>query len=76
MTNTYSSVAKRFQVSPTYVIDLFDKRVDLKRLTLPDVLCIDEVYGRKLTNKEYCFVLYSPQWQKIIDVLDSRKNLI
>lgn len=74
-TNTYSSVAKRFQVSPTYVIDLFDKRVDLKRLTLPDVLCVDEVYGRKLTNKGYCFVLYSPQWRKIIDVLDSRKKL-
>lgn len=51
MTNTYSSVAKRFQVSPAYVIDLFDKRVDLKGLTLPDVLCVDEIYDRKLTNK-------------------------
>ncbi len=75
MTNTYSSVAKRFQVSPTYVIDLFDKRVDLKRLTLPDVLCVDEVYGRKLTNQGYCLDLYSPQWRKIIDVLNYRKNL-
>jgi len=75
MTNTYTHVAKKYQVSPTYVMNLFDKRVDLKRLTLPPVLCIDEVYGRKLTRKGYCFVLYSPQRRKIIDILDSRKKL-
>lgn len=74
MTNTYSAVAKKFQVSSTYVLNLFDRSVDLKRLTLPQVLCIDEVYGRKLTHKGYCFVMYSPQWNKIIDILDSRKK--
>ncbi len=74
-TNTYTAVAKKYQVSPTYVINLFDTRVDLKRLTLPQVLCIDEVYARKLVKNGYCFVLYSPQWRKIIDVLDNRKKL-
>lgn len=75
MTNTYTAVGKKFQVSTTYVINLFDIKVDLKRLSLPEVLCIDEVYGRKLTYKGYCFVLYAPQWKKVVDILDSRKKL-
>ena len=75
MTNTFTAVAKKYQVSTTYVINLFDKKVELKRLNLPEVLSIDEVYGRKLTYKGYCFVLYAPQWKKIVDVLDSRKKL-
>lgn len=75
MTNTFTAVAKKYQVSTTYVINLFDKKVELKRLNLPEVLSIDEVYGRKLTYKGYCFILYAPQWKKIVDVLDSRKKL-
>ena len=70
-----ADIAKKYQVSTTYVINLFDKKVELKRLNLPEVLSIDEVYGRKLTYKGYCFVLYAPQWKKIVDVLDSRKKL-
>lgn len=74
-TKTYSSVAKDFGVSPTYVINLFDTKVDLKRLTLPQVLCIDEVHAKKLTKHSYCCVLYAPQWKKIIDILDSRHKI-
>lgn len=69
---TYTSVAKEFNVSPTYVMYLFDKKVDIKRQTLPSVLAIDEVYSRKLTKTKYCCVLYAPHYRKIIDVLDSR----
>ena len=54
---------------------MFDRKVDLKRLQLPQVLCIDEVYAKKLTKHSYCCVLYSPQWKKIIDILDSRHKL-
>ena len=74
-TRTYSSVAKEFGVSPTYVVNLFDKKVDLKRLILPQVLCIDEVYSKKLTKHSYCCVLYAPQWRKIVDIIDSRHKL-
>ena len=74
-TRTYTSVAKEFNVSTSYVIDMFDRKVDLKRLQLPQVLCIDEVYAKKLTKHSYCCVLYSPQWKKIIDILDSRHKL-
>ena len=74
-TNTYSAVAKTFNVSTSYVVDLFDRKVDLCRLQLPQVLCIDEVYAKKLTKTSYCCVLFSPQWKKIIDVLPSRHKL-
>ena len=77
-TKTYSAIAKEFEVSTTYVMTLFDQKIDLKRLQLPQVLCIDEVYAKKLTKHSYCCILYSPQWKKIIDVLNSRHkfNLI
>jgi transposase len=74
-TKTYSAVAKEFDVSTTYVTNLFDTKVDIPRLKLPEVICIDEVYLKKLVNKSYCFIIYSPQWRKIIDVLDSRHKL-
>lgn len=73
-TRTYSSVAKEFDVSVSYVINLFDTKVDLKRLNLPPVLCIDEVYAKRLVKNSYCCVLFSPQWKKIIDVVDSRRK--
>lgn len=71
--STYSSIAKRFNVSPTYVTNLFDKKVDLKPLPLPEVMCVDEVYSKRLSSYKYCFIIYSPQDKKIIDVVDSRK---
>ena len=73
-TNSYSKVAQQFGVSPTYVQNLFDKKVQLNRLNLPHVLSIDEVYIRKLTKTRYCCILYAPAWQKIVDVLECRKK--
>lgn len=72
---TFTQVAKKFNVSTTYVQNLFDKKVSLRRLSLPTVLCIDEVYSRRLTKHKYCCVLYAPQWKKIVDILPSRHKL-
>lgn len=72
--STYTSVAKRFEVSPTYVTNLFDRKVDLKRNTLTQVICVDEVYSRKISRTSYCFVIYSPQLRKILDILNSRHS--
>ena len=69
---TFTSIAKRYGVSVTYVQNLFDKKVDIKRGKLPEVLAIDEVYVRKVTKYKYCCVLYDPIHHKIIDVLDCR----
>lgn len=72
---TFTQVAKDFNISPTYVQNLFDKKVSLKRLSLPNVLCIDEVYSKRLTKHKYCCVLYAPQWKSIVDILPSRHKL-
>ena len=69
---TYIQVAKRFNVSPTYVINTFDKKVDIKRLELSPVICVDEVYSKRLSFHHYCFIIYNPKDRKIIDVLESR----
>ena len=71
-TRTYTSIAKEFNVSSTYVMNLFDKKVDIKREPLPHVLAIDEVYSKRLTRTKYCCVLYDPHKRRIVDILDSR----
>lgn len=72
ITATYTEVAKKFEVSPTYVINTFDKKVDLHRLELSEIICVDEVYSKKLSYHHYCFIIYNPKDRKIIDVLDTR----
>lgn len=69
---TYTEVAKRFDVSQTYVVNLFDKKVDLKRLQLSQIMCVDEVYSKRLSYHHYCFIIYNPIDKKVIDVLESR----
>lgn len=71
---TFTSIAKRYGVSTTYVQNLFDKKVDIKRGILPEVLAIDEVYIKKVSKYNYCCVLYDPINHKIIDVLDCRRK--
>ena len=72
ITATYKSVAQKYNVSTTYVQNTFDKNVSLSRLPLPEVMCVDEVYSKKLSYHKYCFIVYSPMDRKIIDVMPSR----
>ena len=73
-TNTFKKLAAKYDVSPTYISNLFDRKVDIKRGVLPEVLCIDEIYSRKLSKYHYLCVLYSPQRKAIIEVLESRRK--
>lgn len=73
-TNTFKKLAVKYDVSPTYISNLFDRKVDIKRGVLPEVLCIDEIYSRKLSKYHYLCVLYSPQRKAIIEILESRRK--
>ena len=73
-TNTFKKVAEKYKVSSTYVSNLFDRKVDVKRGLMPQVLCIDEIYSRKLSEYHYLCVLYSPQKRTLIDILESRRK--
>lgn len=71
---TFKEVALEFNVSDTYVTTLFDKRFEAKRKKLPEVLCIDEIYSKKLSRTKYCCVLFDPAHKTIVDILDSRRK--
>lgn len=71
---TFSTVSKEFDVSITTVTNLFDSRVDLPRQDFTDVICVDEVYSKHCGYNKYCFIIFSPQLNKILDVLPSRNQ--
>lgn len=71
-TNTYSKVASLTNTSITYVQNVFDKYLDIKLGELSTVVCIDEVYAKRLVDNKYICIWYNPFERKVIDVLDSR----
>lgn len=73
--NTYSSVGKRFGLSKTQVIRIFDRHVDIKRKVLPEVLSIDEHYLPSLDQDAlYICILMDFNTGTLIDVLPDRKK--
>jgi len=73
-TFTYQKISEKYSVSKTYILDLFDKYINVKRLELPEILSIDEIYSKRLTKTKYSCILYSPIDDKIVDCLDSRHH--
>lgn len=73
-TATFTSIAKKYNVSPTFVMNLFDKKVDISRQKLTPVISFDEIYSKKISKNSYCFIIYSPQLKKVLDVLPSRRK--
>lgn len=69
---TFKSIAEEFNVSKTTITNLFDSRVNFPRQKLTEVICVDEVYSKHCGYHKYCFIIYSPQLNKILDVLPSR----
>lgn len=72
--HTFSSAASYHNVSVNSVIDIFDKHVDPKRKTMPNVLCIDEVHIKSKTKYPYACVLLDFETGKIVDVLRTRRK--
>lgn len=71
---SFKSIAHEVGVSTNYVIKVFDQHVDIKPGKLPEILSIDEVYNSKISRYKYCCVLYSPQYNKSIDIIDTRRQ--
>ena len=70
---TSSSIASRFHVSDTHVLEVFDRYVKMDRLPLTDAICIDEVF---LDMDEYCkyaLVIQDFHTGDPIDLLRSRR---
>lgn len=69
---TFKDVADEFNVSTTTIQNIFDLRINIRRQPLTEVICVDEVYTKHCGYHKYCFITYSPQLDKILDVLPSR----
>ena len=67
---TYTSVARRYNISITQVQRIFDKHVKIVRKQLPEVLSIDEHYFPESTyDSLYCCLLMDFKTGILIDVL-------
>lgn len=70
---TMSSVARRYNISPTSVASIFDQHVQLSRKKLPKVLSIDENYCFKSDRSKYVCILLDFISQDPVDLLPSRR---
>lgn len=71
-TNTFSDVAHNYNLSVHKVIKIFDKHVEYRRITLPNIICFDEFYKSRKTKEKYAFVMVDFLKNKIIDIFPSR----
>ena len=69
---TAVSVARQFNLSDSTVHDIFTKYVDLKRLSLPEYISIDEVYLNISNDMKYAFVIMDFSNGQIVDIVHNR----
>ena len=73
---TFSSVAKRYHISPTSAASIFDTHVMMPRLPLPQLMCWDEAYAffHPGEKSKYVFTILDFTSQEPVDILPSRKK--
>ena len=72
---TYTAIAKRYDVSVGYVMDLFDETFQyVPRGELSNIICIDEFHFSKTYDQNYCVAITDFNNKKIIDVIKNRKK--
>lgn len=73
---TAASIARKFKVSDTYVLNVFDRFVNMKRLPLGEILSVDEVHLKIPGECEYALVLYDFVSRQPIDIVHSRRQAV
>lgn len=71
---TAASIARRFHVSDTYALAVFDRYVNMSRLPLGKILSVDEVHMEIPEECEYALVLFDFVSRQPVDVIPSRKQ--
>ncbi len=69
-----SSIAERFNMSDTQVLNIFDRYVKLERLPLTDIISIDEVFTNMDVSSKYSLVIQDFYTGDPIDLLRSRRT--
>lgn len=75
-TLTFSAIARKFHVSPSYVHSVFKRYIHMERLPLSEILSIDEVYIKDGRNGKYALVLHDFVSAQPIDLVTSRRQNI
>ena len=71
---SFSTIAKRYDISTMQVIRIFDKFTEkVPRRPLPECLCIDEKHFESESGGKYAVVLSDFYSGEIIDVLENRQ---
>ena len=72
---TFSMIAKRYKVTVTFVIKLFDDAYPyVPRGNLPEILCIDEFYFSRELEHKYCCCLVDFKNRELLDIIESRQK--
>ena len=72
---TYQFIASMHDVSPTFVLNLFDSLSEPRRLTLTKVICIDEFhFSGNPSGFKYPCVITDPYTTTILDVIKTRRK--
>ena len=71
---TFSQVADEVNLSVSSVCRIFDKYAGATPVSMPECLCIDEIYTIKYRQKIYACVLVDMQTSQVYDLLPSRKK--
>ena len=74
LNRTAASVARQFNVSDTYVHNVVLTHLDFKRLKMPRILSVDEVYLEFNKSNRYCLVLLDFVSGEIVDILPNRNK--
>ena len=73
--STYTSVAKRYGLSKTKVLRIFEQHVNIPRKPLPEILSLDEHYFPESDYESlYCCLLMNFQTGELVDLLPDRKK--
>lgn len=76
MNFTAASIATQISVSDTYVLKVFDRFVNMKRLPLGEILSVDEVHLKIPGECEYALVLFDFASRQPIDMIPSRRQSV
>lgn len=74
ITLSFKAIGRKFNVSDTYVNDVFKKYVDMKRLPLSSAICFDEVFTDCVKYSKYSMVILDFHKGEPIDILPSRQK--
>lgn len=70
--STFSSVARKYNISTTKVIEIFDSYVQIPRKPLSRCLNFDEFYFNRHSKYKYAFMIMDFEKKVILDILESR----